>query len=161
MSGNSLKEQADHQDGAESQNGARSTLISRNITVQGHRTSVRLEPEMWTALRDITRREGCRIHDLCSLIQLRKKPDTSLTAAIRVFLMLYYRASSTEEGHQRCGHGNFANMLTRARVTMGDLVKGEQLPEKSDDFIPAVIACGEGGSTTRDPSPGIFRGGIV
>ncbi|MCA8931848.1 MAG: ribbon-helix-helix domain-containing protein, partial [Rhodospirillaceae bacterium] len=27
-----------------------STLLSRNITVDGHRTSIRLEPEMWEAL---------------------------------------------------------------------------------------------------------------
>ena len=97
---------------------ARSTLVSRNITILGRRTSVRLEPEMWTALRDIARRETCSIHDLSSLIQLRKNPDTSLTAAIRVFLMLYYRASSTEEGHARSGHGNFNTMLARARLTL-------------------------------------------
>ena len=121
MGGNSLREPANPDDGAKEQKAAHSTLVSRNVTVLGHRTSVRLEPEMWTALRDISRREGCRIHDLCSLIQLRKKPDTSLTAAIRVFLMLYYRASSTEEGHQRCGHGNFANMLLRARVVMDEI----------------------------------------
>jgi predicted DNA-binding ribbon-helix-helix protein len=91
-----------------------STLVSRNITVLGRRTSVRLEPEMWRALRDISIRERCTIHDLCSLISLRKNPNTSLTAAIRVFLMLYYRASSTEEGHQRAGHGSFESMKTRA-----------------------------------------------
>lgn len=78
---------------------------------------MRLEPEMWMALREIAQREKCRIHDLCSLIQRRKKPNTSLTAAIRVFLMLYYRAASTEEGHQRAGHGNFSTMLNRARLT--------------------------------------------
>lgn len=95
-----------------------STLVSRNITVLGRRTSVRLEPEMWTALREIARRESCKIHDICSLIQMRKNPDTSLTAAIRVFLMLYYRAASTEDGHVRAGHGSFQNMIRRAR--MGD-----------------------------------------
>ncbi|MGZ9096897.1 MAG: ribbon-helix-helix domain-containing protein [Micavibrio sp.] len=128
--------------GADQQTETRSTLISRNITILGHRTSVRLEPEMWTALRDITRREGCRTHDLCSLIQLRKKPDTSLTAAIRVFLMLYYRASSTEEGHQRCGHGNFANMLNRARVTMEDIVKANPHPQKQGpgEFMTAIVS---------------------
>jgi predicted DNA-binding ribbon-helix-helix protein len=93
-----------------------STLVSRNITVVGRRTSVRLEPEMWTALREIARRESCKIHDICSLIQMRKNPDTSLTAAIRVFLMLYYRAASTEEGHIRAGHGSFQNMIRRARM---------------------------------------------
>ncbi len=95
----------------------KSTLVSRNITVVGRRTSVRLEPEMWTSLREIARRENCKIHDICSLIQLRKNPATSLTAAIRVFLMLYYRAAATDEGHNRAGHGNFDNMIQRARMT--------------------------------------------
>ena len=94
----------------------KTTLISKNITVLGRRTSVRLEPEMWVALKDIARRERCRIHDICSLIERRKQPDTSLTAAIRVFLMLYYRAAATEEGHMKAGHGNFQVMLRRARV---------------------------------------------
>lgn len=94
----------------------KSTLISRNINVIGRRTSVRLEPEMWSALREIARREGCKIHDICSLVHLRKNPDTSLTAAIRVFLMLYYRASATEEGHRRAGHGDFDHMIQRARM---------------------------------------------
>lgn len=94
----------------------RSTLVSRNITVVGRRTSVRLEPEMWSALREIAKREGCKIHDICSLIHLRKNPDTSLTAAIRVFLMLYYRAAATDEGHRRAGHGSFEHMLQRARM---------------------------------------------
>lgn len=50
----------------------KSTLVSRNITVLGHRTSVRLEPEMWAALSDIARRERTSIHNLCSLVQLKK-----------------------------------------------------------------------------------------
>ncbi len=95
----------------------KSTLISRNITVLGRRTSVRLEPEMWSSLREIAKREQCKIHDVCSLIQIRKNPNTSLTAAIRVFIMLYYRAASTEEGHVKVGHGDFGNMMHRARMT--------------------------------------------
>lgn len=96
--------------------GGKSTLVSRNITVLGRRTSVRLEPDMWSALREIARREDCKIHDICSLIHLRKNQDTSLTAAIRVFLMLYYRAAATEEGHRRAGHGDFSHMIQRARM---------------------------------------------
>jgi predicted DNA-binding ribbon-helix-helix protein len=94
----------------------KTTLVSRNITVFGRRTSVRLEPEMWTALREISAREGCSIHDICTLISLRKKENTSLTAAIRVFLMLYFRAATTEEGHKRAKHGSFEFMKQRARV---------------------------------------------
>lgn len=93
-----------------------STLISKNITIRGHRTSVRLEPEMWDALRDIAHREQTTIHNICSLIALRKMDETSLTAAIRVFLMLYYRAASTSAGHNRAGHGSFESMIRRARI---------------------------------------------
>ena len=96
----------------------KSTLISRNVTVMGRRTSVRLEPEMWMALKEISKRERCSIHDICGLISLRKNKNTSLTAAIRVFLMLYFRASSTEDGHQRAGHGSFERMQQRARVPL-------------------------------------------
>jgi len=42
-----------------------SSLISRNITVSGHRTSMRLEPEMWDALAEVCRREGASLHDVC------------------------------------------------------------------------------------------------
>ena len=96
---------------------SKSSLVSKNITVCGHRTSVRLEPEMWKALKFISTREECTIHDICSLISLRKKETTSLPAAIRVFLMLYYRASSTESGHQKAGHGDFKSMKRRAGIS--------------------------------------------
>jgi predicted DNA-binding ribbon-helix-helix protein len=71
----------------------RSTLINRNIMVAGRRTSVRLEPEMWTALLDIARRENQSIHALATQVAERKKPETSLTAAIRVFCLAYYRTA--------------------------------------------------------------------
>lgn len=96
--------------------GITSSLISRNITIMGRRTSVRLEPEMWTALNDIANREQCTVHDICTLIYIRKNISTSLTAAIRVFLMLYFRAATNEQGHNKAGHGDFNNMKKRAQI---------------------------------------------
>ncbi len=92
----------------------KTSLISKNITVSGRRTSVRLEPEMWKSLEEIAKRERCSIHDICTLIYRCKKDNSSLTASIRVFLMLYYRSASTEQGHNQAGHGNFQNMKSRA-----------------------------------------------
>ncbi len=94
-----------------------SSLISKNITIFNRRTSVRLEPEMWDAIADIAAREGCSVHDICSLVYVRKRDDTSLTAAIRVFLMLYYRSAATEVGHSNAGHGDFDSMKKRARMS--------------------------------------------
>lgn len=82
---------------------------------------------MWDALKDISTREATNIHNICSLISMRKSEDTSLTAAIRVFLMLYYRAATTPEGHNRAGHGNFESMKRRARVNE-DVLRGTATP---------------------------------
>ncbi len=68
---------------------------------------------MWVALKDIAKREKCSIHDICGVIASRKSESITLTAAIRVFLMLYFRAAATEDGHKRAGHGGFKLMMTR------------------------------------------------
>lgn len=96
-----------------------SALVSRNITVLGKRTSIRLEAQMWVALKEIADRERCSIHDLCSLIATRRKPGLSLTASIRIFLMLYYKAASTEDGHVRAGHGGLDRMVGRLMPNQG------------------------------------------
>ena len=82
-----------------------SSLVSRNLVINGKRTSARLEPDMWSALFDVVRREGRSAHEICSLVDEAKPADCSLTAAIRVFIMAYFRAAATEEGHARAGHG--------------------------------------------------------
>ncbi len=81
-----------------------STLINRGVIVGGRRTSLRLEPGMWDALTEICRREEMTVHELCGLIDERRRAS-SLTAAIRVFIVTYFRAAATEEGHANIGHG--------------------------------------------------------
>lgn len=88
-------------------------LISRNICIDDRRTSMRLEAEMWAALREISRLEKCTIHDICLLINTKKKPESSLTASVRVYLMLYYRNATTPEGHKNAGHGNIINSMIK------------------------------------------------
>lgn len=69
-------------------------LISKNVRISGHRTSVRLEPEMWEALEEVAGMQGCNIHDLCSAVSELKHPDASFTGALRVFIMEYFRSAS-------------------------------------------------------------------
>ncbi len=96
----------------------KSSLVSRNVTIGAHRTSVRLEPDMWNGLREICRREHVSIHDIATVVAVRKPANSSLTAAMRVFVMAYFRAAATEEGHSRAGHGpggSFMEALMRRR----------------------------------------------
>jgi predicted DNA-binding ribbon-helix-helix protein len=83
-----------------------STLVSGNVTIAGHRTSLRLEPEMWDALKGICNRERLSIHEVCTRIDERRQDGTSLTSAVRTFMLRYFELATTEEGHERAGHGN-------------------------------------------------------
>jgi predicted DNA-binding ribbon-helix-helix protein len=87
------------------------TLIGRNVKVAGHRTSMRLEAPMWDAVYDIARRERISVNELCTLVDQRREPEQSLTSAVRVAVLVYFRTASTEDGHQRAGHGNGFQVL--------------------------------------------------
>jgi predicted DNA-binding ribbon-helix-helix protein len=74
---------------------APSSLVIRNIVVGGHRTSVRLEPTMWEALREIARQRDTNLNELVTEID-RRRDASSLTAAIRVFIVDYYRSAAMQ-----------------------------------------------------------------
>lgn len=76
---------------------ALSSLVIHNIVVGNHRTSVRLEPVMWDALRDIAHRQQVTVHDLVTDID-RERTASSLTAAIRVYIVDFYRAAVLPAG---------------------------------------------------------------
>ncbi|HYD18732.1 MAG TPA: ribbon-helix-helix domain-containing protein [Patescibacteria group bacterium] len=69
-------------------------LEPRNVRIAGRRTSVRLEPQMWSALEEVAKANRCTIHDLCTAVQEERHPQASFTAALRVFLVEYYRAAA-------------------------------------------------------------------
>lgn len=134
-------------------NEQKSTLVSRNIVLMGRRTSIRLEPEMWRALHEIAQREGCSLHSICSLISLRKKKSTTLTAAVRVFLMLYFRSAATEEGHKAAGHGNFDFMLGRAGTAPDMIFKNKRKVSE----MPAIMRPGAETTYTQDAAPKVIN----
>jgi predicted DNA-binding ribbon-helix-helix protein len=81
-----------------------SRLINRNITATAGRTSMRLEPEVWDALREICLREGLELRDLIQRVE-KDSGDGGRTSAVRVHVLQYFRAAATEEGHTKSGHG--------------------------------------------------------
>ncbi len=84
-----------------------SKLVSRNVTISGHITSIRLEVHMWEAFDEICAREGLSPHQLCAMIDASRE-NSSRTAAVRAFAVNYFRIASTEEGHKNAGHGALA-----------------------------------------------------
>lgn len=80
------------------------SLVSRNVTISGRRTSLRMEQETWDALAEICKRENMSIHQVCTMIEERRSVSNR-TSAVRAFIIAYYRAAATEAGHQKAGHG--------------------------------------------------------
>lgn len=72
-------------------NRSASTLqVCRNVTVNGRRTSIRMEPAMWEALHEICELENRSVHELCTMMDNRRG-DNGLTASLRVFITHYFR----------------------------------------------------------------------
>lgn len=62
-----------------------------NIVVAGRRTSIRIEPAIWEALKSIARQQGVSVHELVSDID-RARPASSLSSAIRAFVVVQLSA---------------------------------------------------------------------
>ncbi|WP_158744132.1 ribbon-helix-helix domain-containing protein [Acidisphaera sp. L21] len=84
-----------------------SSLISRNVIAASGRSSMRLEPETWEALREICQRERVGLAGLVQRVEGEGAPG-SRTSAVRVFVLGYFKAAATEDGHAAAGHGGLA-----------------------------------------------------
>ncbi len=67
-----------------------SSLILRNVRVNGRRTSVRLEREMWDALHEICAREESSMDLICGQVAQRNG-ESGFTSGLRVFIVNYFR----------------------------------------------------------------------
>jgi len=62
----------------------------RNVRINGHRTSIRLEPTLWDAVEDICTTEGLSLDALCERVA-RERPGGNYTSNLRCWIVDYYR----------------------------------------------------------------------
>jgi predicted DNA-binding ribbon-helix-helix protein len=101
-------------------------------STSGHRTNMRLEASIWDALDEITDREGKTLHGLYFVIDGRRD-ESNLTAAIRVFILNYFRSAATDISHIRFGYDmrdTNDSGLERNRL-FGDAGRGPGLREEA------------------------------
>ena len=67
----------------------------RSLTLRGHRTSVSLEDDFWSAFRDIAAAQDKPLNVLAAEIDETRSPDTGLASAIRLFVLQHYRRQTT------------------------------------------------------------------
>ena len=121
-----------------------SRLINRNVVGENGRTSMRLEPELWDALREICRREQSDIGATVRRIEAwsRGYRNTGMaldgeartsggrTSAVRVFIVEYFRTlADGREGGRGCPGYSVASAVPKS-----------VLPDQFSQSSPDVIA---------------------
>lgn len=65
-------------------------IRKRSVTLNGHRTSISLEPPFWDALKDAAARAGNSLNGFIAQIEAESRDDDhqfNLSSAIRVWLL--------------------------------------------------------------------------
>jgi predicted DNA-binding ribbon-helix-helix protein len=68
----------------------KSSIIKRSIELRGHKTSVSLEDEFWTSLRQVANAQGVSLPTLLLGID-DARDGANLSSAIRVHVLNFYR----------------------------------------------------------------------
>lgn len=66
-------------------------MTKRSLTVAGHRTSISLEDPFWQGLAEIATARRSSIAALVANLDRTRATGTNLSAAIRVFVLDWYR----------------------------------------------------------------------
>jgi len=80
-----------------------STVRKRSIVIAHHKTSVSLEDDFWTGLKEIAIAKNKSVGDLVAEVAL--KPHANLSSHLRLFVLSYYQ--------QRAAKKNSLDPLTR------------------------------------------------
>jgi predicted DNA-binding ribbon-helix-helix protein len=70
--------------------GMKSPVVKRSIVVGGHKTSVSLEDEFWSGLREIAKARRQTVSELVGALDGERK-HSNLSSALRLFVLDFYR----------------------------------------------------------------------
>jgi predicted DNA-binding ribbon-helix-helix protein len=71
----------------------KSMIAKRSIMINNHKTSVSLEDEFWTALKEIAQQRNQKLSALIALID-SERTTGNLSSALRLFVLDQYRSSA-------------------------------------------------------------------
>jgi len=66
-------------------------LEKRSLSLSGHRTSIALEPEFWSALTTLATAENLSLAALVTRLDAGRTPENPLASALRVYALTNIR----------------------------------------------------------------------
>jgi predicted DNA-binding ribbon-helix-helix protein len=80
----------------------KSLVVKRSILLAGYKTSVSLEDEFWTALKEIAGDRHVTFSKLISGID-KQRQHGNLSSTLRLFVLEYYRGKAEKLGDEMLG----------------------------------------------------------
>ena len=70
--------------------GRKSKVLKRSIVLDGHKTSISLEEDFWTALKEIAATQNAGISELVATVDHGRK-HANLSSSLRLYVLDYYQ----------------------------------------------------------------------
>lgn len=64
-------------------------IVKRSLSIRGHRTSISLEDDFWTLLREMAERRGLPLARLVADIDTAREPEQNLSSSLRLAVLDY------------------------------------------------------------------------
>ena len=92
-----------------------SPVLKRSVVIGGHKTSVSLEDEFWSGLKEIAAARSMTLSDLVATVE-RGRESGNLSSTLRLFVLESYRqraAGRAGEGQNGAGASTAASPAAR------------------------------------------------
>jgi len=73
----------------------KSLVMKRSIVIAGHKTSISLEHDFWTGLKEIARSRGVTLSEMAAFIDTDRQTG-NLSSAVRLFVLDHFRSRSAQ-----------------------------------------------------------------
>jgi predicted DNA-binding ribbon-helix-helix protein len=73
----------------------KSPVIKRSVIIDGHKTSISLEDEFWSGLKEIAQAQGATVAQTVTEID-KTRQRSNLSSAVRLFVLDWVRNGTTE-----------------------------------------------------------------
>jgi len=81
-----------------------SAVLKRSVVIGGHKTSVSLEDEFWSGLKEIAAARNMTLSDLVATVE-RGRESGNLSSTLRLFVLESYRQRAERAGDGQNGAG--------------------------------------------------------
>ena len=68
----------------------KSKVLKRSIVLDGRKTSITLEEDFWTALKEIAATQNVRVSELVATVD-RSRKHANLSSSLRLYVLDYYQ----------------------------------------------------------------------